>query len=623
MQLNLIRAGNSADRLIHAIADVEILAAAGRGKQRRISILAYTGGVMNVPGWGSVVIDLAGLEYPPQVPLLADHDTRLDSIVGHGKAAIGKGRLSIAGTLARTATSQLLVQLADDGFTFHASVGVQPVKTRMVEKGEVLTVNNQTITAERPLLLVIKGRLAEVSIVGVGADARTAVSIAANAGRGGAPPEGYRDPPADPSAGDDPILAERDRTSRILRAAHAHPRIAARAIDEGWDVQRTELEILRASRPQAPAVGGEAPGYAGDDISGAARVLACAALLHAGSHTTAEKSFGAQLCAQAADLRITSSLDLCRAALMLDLREVPRDRSEMIRASFSTSTLSGALAAATQREAMTAFVEAPSAWRMIARTRPAPDFRERQGLRPYLKGGALEEIPADGEIKHAAPSEDTYPFQVRTFAKMFGIDRKTIINDDIGAVFELLRELGRQAARSIASEVATLILTNPDNFFHADNGNYITGAGTALSIDGLTLAVQALREQTDSDDQPIDVSPKTLLVPPALEAVGRQVLKSTGVLLDTEAQAPSGNPWTDVAQLAVDPRFASAPAAWYLFADPANVPAVVVSFLNGKEGPTVEQDDMNFNMLGRQFRCYIDFGVDLADPRGAVKAAGE
>lgn len=63
-------------------ASVEISAAA---KRPTINVLAYSGGLMNVPGWGPIVIDLSGLDLSsPQVSLLADHDASLNGIVGHG-----------------------------------------------------------------------------------------------------------------------------------------------------------------------------------------------------------------------------------------------------------------------------------------------------------------------------------------------------------------------------------------------------------------------------------------------------------------------------------------------------------------------------------------------------------
>jgi len=617
----------SAPDLIRTTGLVTLKASRNPAKQARISILAYTGAVIDVGYYGPIVIDLAGLKpLPEQLPLLLDHDNRVEQIVGHGLPKVSRGKLNITGVLVTTETAQRVVQLARDGLAFRASIGVKPLKTRPVQKGDVLTLNNRTITAERPLLLIVKGQLAEVSIVAVGADTDSAVSIAAKGGTSmpNHPPTNNT-PPAENGGPPDPAAAERQRAAGVMRVAQGHPEIQARAVADGWDTQRTELEVLRASRPGSPAFNGPAASPANLPAGPPSHILACAALLHAGHHHVAEQSFGAEYCTRASDLRITSSIDLCRAALLLEMQEVPRDRAELIRAAFSTSTLSGALAAAAEREAMTAFREAPSAWRQIVKTRPAPDFREREGLRPYLKGGRLEQVGPDGEIKHAAIDKDTYPFQVKTFAKMFAVTRQTIINDDIGAVFELLQELGRQGARSIADAVAALILANPDNFFHADNGNLIDGADSALAVKGLGLAVQALREQKDSDAKAIDVEPKTLLVPPALEATGRQVLASQGILIDGNDSAvviPDGNPWKGIANLAVDSRLADQAAEWYLFADPRNVPAIVVSFLNGKEGPTVEQDDTNFNLLGRQFRCFFDFGVDDADPRGAVKSAG-
>src|SRR5690606_8130094 len=49
--------------------------------------------------------------------------------------------------------------------------------------------------------------------------------------------------------------AEIERIDALRRiCAGRNPQIEARAIREGWDAQRTELEVLRATRPSAPAV---------------------------------------------------------------------------------------------------------------------------------------------------------------------------------------------------------------------------------------------------------------------------------------------------------------------------------------------------------------------------------
>jgi len=48
----------------------------------RLEIVAYTGGLMTVPGWGPVAVALDGLDIAGQVPLLADHDARVAGVVG-------------------------------------------------------------------------------------------------------------------------------------------------------------------------------------------------------------------------------------------------------------------------------------------------------------------------------------------------------------------------------------------------------------------------------------------------------------------------------------------------------------------------------------------------------------
>ena len=85
------------DELLLATADVEIQAT---GKQPSVNIVAYTGGLMSVPGWGPVAIDLDGIDASAdQVSILADHDSRLSGIIGHGKAIVASGKLLVQGTI--------------------------------------------------------------------------------------------------------------------------------------------------------------------------------------------------------------------------------------------------------------------------------------------------------------------------------------------------------------------------------------------------------------------------------------------------------------------------------------------------------------------------------------------
>ena len=63
--------------------------------------------------------------------------------------------------------------------------------------------------------------------------------------------------------------------------------------------------------------------------------------------------------------------------------------------------------------------------------------------------------------------------------------------------------------------------------------------------------------------------------------------------------------------------------AWYLLAEPTDLPVIEVAFLNGQEAPTIETAEADFNVLGMQLRGFHDFGVSLVEHRGGVKATGE
>ena len=140
---------------------------AAEGKPATVSIVAYNGDLMRVPGYGAVVVDLGQLDISAQTVLLADHDASLRGIVGYGQAKITGGQLTVEGRLSEsTETGRQIIALARDGFEFEASVGVVPTELSRVAGGESVEINGRTITApDGGLAIVRAGRLREVSIL--------------------------------------------------------------------------------------------------------------------------------------------------------------------------------------------------------------------------------------------------------------------------------------------------------------------------------------------------------------------------------------------------------------------------------------------------------------------------
>lgn len=607
------------DELLISAAEVEIQAT---GKPTTVSIVAYTGGLMTVPGWGPVAINLAGVDASAeQISLLADHDASLKGIVGHGRAVVANGKLLVQGTISpSTEAARQVIDLARSGFRFQASVGVTPVDYERVRPGETVEVNGRAVKAPASgFTLVRAGVLREVSIVALAADRGTSVAIAAQH--------------KDQSMADTATLtaeqiraealAETNRITAIRQACGGRfGDIEAQAIDEGWDQQQTELAVLRASRPTATPFYGrrEAPSKA---------VLEAAILAHMGCDHLAAKHLGADAAQQAHELRATNLVDLCRAALMIDGKDAPHGREGMIRAALSTYSLPMALGDAANKVLFEAYTESPATWQAFAAVKSTNDFKDHTGVRPSDTGD-LQPLPPGGEIKHGGIKEATYKYSVDTFAKMLSIDRRDIINDDLSMFDDTARSLGRAAMRSLSDLVYTVLLANANSFFGTGHANYSEGAGTALASASLATGIAKMLAQRDDEHRDLDIRARTLLVPPELQQTAKELLQSDFIQRASN-DLPTGNALKNSVSLEVEPRLSNSDRftgtsakAWYLFASPQDT-ALVVAFLQGKQSPTVEffGFDADPNTLAATWRVFFDYGCALADHRAAYRAKGE
>lgn len=623
---------STTNEMILSAAEVEI-EAAGKDARPKISVVAYTGRIMRVPGWGDIAIDLAGLEASGQVPLLADHDASVGSVVGHGEPAVANGRLMVSGIVSGAGEpARHVVEMARGGFQFQASVGVAPTEHERVKPNEAVEINGRSLSSPSGFTLVRKGRLREVSITPLGADAETSVAIAAS--RQG------RTNMAD-IANEDQIRAdERDRlkeidlTCRPMGEKDWGPQqkrvddLRAKAIAGDItvaDLRAGVLEVLRASRPVYS-------GMQRDHGTGCiprARIIEAAILKRAGFAALAEKALGPACMEAADDLRVAHTLDLCRAALQHEGIDAPADREGMVRASLTTHTLTEALGSAVNKVLLDGYRDSPATWRAFAGVRSVPDFKTATAIRPSFTG-SLQQLPPGGEFKHGGADEATTQYKVDTYGKIFSIDRRDLINDDLSLFDSVARVMGQAAMRKLSDLTYDTLLTNAGAFFAAGNANYITGADTNLSPDSLGRAIAAMITQRDAEGNDLDLRPVVLVVPPELQTTARAVLESEFIAAQTNL--PTGNSLKNAVGLEVEPRLSNtkkygnkaSTKHWYLFAAPAASP-LIVGFLNGQQTPTVEFFglDQTVNKLAVSWRVYFDFGAALCDPRAAVRSKGE
>ena len=140
----------------------------------------------------------------------------------------------------------------------------------------------------------------------------------------------------------------------------------------------------------------------------------------------------------------------------------------------------------------------------------------------------------------------------------------------------------------------------------------------------------AMRSGGVSRAGPVGIMPAILLVPTSLSAIGTMLFKSLEIRdTTTNTKYPVANPHAgkfrvEVSRYLANAQYAgSSDKAWYLLADPTDLPVIEVAFLNGQESPTIETAEADFNVLGIRMRGFHDFGVSLQEPRGGVKMKGE
>ena len=414
--------------------------------------------------------------------------------------------------------------------------------------------------------------------------------------------------------------------------------LEARAIEQGWDAQRTELEVLRASRSNPAPFGFVRAG----EPSLTNRVIE-AAIAQSGRLANVGQVFTDQEL-QAAHTRFPRGISLQQILLEAAWhngfagRTFRGHESTVLRAAFaqpamagqygiaaefSTFSLPGILSNNMNKFLLMGYTHVEQAWRAISSIRSVSDFKT---VTSYRMTGAFQyqEVAPTGELKHGSTSELSFTNQAKTYGLMYAITRTDIINDDLGALTDVPRLIGRGAALKLNAVFWAAFIAN-SNFFKTGNANYISGSTTNLQSSSLATGLKTFRDQTDADGKPMAIEPRILLVPTALEATALELMQSTNYNTGgaaTDTKVPNKNIWAGRFNTVVSAYLTDSATAWYLLADPLDIPVIETAFLNGAEAPTVETSEAEFNTLGIQMRGYHDFGVSLQDYRGGVKSKG-
>lgn len=159
---------------------LELEAARSEGGRtiRPFSMTAYTGATMKLPEFHRpVIIDLEGMRIPSKaLPILRSHDA--ERIVAHtDDIDKSERRLRVKGLMSGVGIhAQEVLQLADNGFPWQASVGASVERMEYVDAGGTAKVNGRNV--DGPLVVARQSTLREISFVPLGADPSTSATVA-------------------------------------------------------------------------------------------------------------------------------------------------------------------------------------------------------------------------------------------------------------------------------------------------------------------------------------------------------------------------------------------------------------------------------------------------------------
>ena len=583
-------------------------------KPVRCTGVAYSGGSFRQ--WWSALpcyVDLSGMRLAEQVCLMYDHDYDPECRLGVIEAKNDGKTLTIDGEFdTGNALAQSIIR-AGKKFNWQLSIGAENVKVERVDEGTVETINGSTVNG--PALVVRESVLREVSIVAIGADAKTSMEIRASL----MAPEPDEHVVQAVAQAEPAVEIEKHETTEEDTDMNEELNAKLNAITDGLTklserIEETEKRFeTQASRP-APEICVRNT----DDIA-TADVLQAAVEQAMGVTPTDTKA------ADIADRKFHGQMGLKQ--LYTECAHAGGwngylnngnlgEAVSAIKASFSTVNLPGILSNAINKRIKAGWDYAEDSWRKIADITSVSDYKQFSTYVLNSKGD-YEEVANGGTIPTGELAETGYSNQLKRYGLMFSIDEMDIINDDLNAINQRAFQFGRKASLKLNKVFWTLFQADTD-FFKAANNNIVASAG-ALSADSLAKLVKAFRKQTDVNGDILGYEPRILLVPAALE-VEAQKLYDDAEIRDTTAskQYLTGNPWRGKFS-PVASAYLTSDDDYYLLADPTIAATMQVAFLNGQQAPVVESNPTNFDTFGISYRGKFSFGVAFMDPKAGIK----
>jgi len=580
-----------------------------------------------VPRWGAVEVVASGKSAwdtsrheGPGIPVLNSHQSgSLEAVVGRVvDIQFEKGRMVGILAFADTDAGRLAEGMVARGEVGGVSIGYRPIKAELAGEDD----------EGRQIIRITKAELLEVSIVSVPADPNAVIRSHPTSGVSSMESETVTDPdlPEDIAPTPAEQRAEERRRARIFELGNKynvdHAVIRA-AIDGGKTFKQFREQVQDVLAERSSAMG---PRSSISWDEGDTRVR--------GMTDAIAGRLGVKLPERGPHERYRDQPFYALAAESIGYRGdlwALSDREYAVRQAFLTSSDFLMIAEGGFRAALLArHALAQVTHRLISVERIAQDFRQVSVYRPG-DFAALQQVGQGGEIRFGTFGEAAKEiYAVGSYGVQFNISRQMLINDNLGAIEQVLAGYGDTvalfeerifyAATLNVASGAGPTMGDGQTLFHASHGN-LAGSGAAINTSSVSAARTAMRRQTGIPSTPtagdglqLNIEPKYIVCSPEKETEADTILAAI-----TPNQVSQVNPFAGTMTKVVVPQLTG--NAWYLAADPERTPTLVRVKLAGYEAPRLRLDNL-FGVQGLAVSLEHDFGAGAIDWRGFYRNPG-
>lgn len=426
--------------------------------------------------------------------------------------------------------------------------------------------------------------------------------------------------PSATEAADAAVRAERERVAQITELAQRANAadLGAQHVRSGTavDAFRTALLDHLVAQENAAPTNSNVRAQLGTEAADKVRSAKIEALSYglgapvpqAGPSEAARQFMGRGLVDLAAD-----SIDY-RGGRMLNARQID---DIFTRASMTTSDFPIIFEGAINRTLEQRYALATPTFKRFARKRNFRDFRPDTTVK-LGDFPLLQKVLESGEIKYGSFVEGKEQVQAFSYAIALRVTRQMLINDDLGAITELLTSYGATVALfeevTFYASAFNSKLADGKDVYHADHNN-LASAGTVIDVENVGKARAAMSKQKSNGGNPL------LANPPKILLVGPDKLTEAEKLLASITPATVAN--VNIFSGRLEPLESSQLSGnvWHLLTEPSYGSNYRWGYLEGYEAPRVRMDEP-FGQQGFAMSVEHDFGCGATDFRFGYRNPG-